>query len=166
MWTYSPLHEIVCRLIIKGKNVFETLEVSQSMPNLIPLYVNQNAVYLYTAYSEGFGIWKQYFFKHLCNINIFTFFYFFFSISLTSKFSHWYDSFSDMRWSSYIKPHKSTKNVKFIFPTFFVKMSRLFFYNLDELLASWKRSFCYSLSFIAVGKTKRNEHQPFFANLR
>ena len=53
---YSRLHKNVCRLFIKGKNVFETLEVSHSMPNLIPLCVKQNAVYWYTAYSEEYGI--------------------------------------------------------------------------------------------------------------
>ena len=50
------LHKIVCRLFIKGENVFETLEVSHSKPNSIPLYVKQNAVYSYTAYSEEYGI--------------------------------------------------------------------------------------------------------------
>ena len=60
----------------------------------------------------------------------------------------------------------SHQNCQVHFPYIFVKMSRLFFYNLDELLATWKRSVFYSLSSIAVGETKRNEHQPFFANLR
>ena len=50
------LHKIVCRLFIKGENVFETLEVSHSTPNSIPLYVEQSAVYSYTAYSEEYGI--------------------------------------------------------------------------------------------------------------
>ncbi len=55
--TYSRLlHKNVCRLFIKGKNVFEALEVSHSMPNLIPLCVEQNAIYRYTTNSEEYGI--------------------------------------------------------------------------------------------------------------
>ena len=54
LW-YSRLHKKIYRLFIKGKNVFETLEVSNSMPNLISLCVEQNAVYWYTAYSEEWG---------------------------------------------------------------------------------------------------------------
>ncbi len=38
---YSPLHKIVWRLFIRDKNLFETLEVSHSMSNLIPLSAKQ-----------------------------------------------------------------------------------------------------------------------------
>ena len=40
-YTYSPLHKIVWRLFIRDKNLFETLEVSHSMSNLIPLSAKQ-----------------------------------------------------------------------------------------------------------------------------
>jgi hypothetical protein len=58
---YSPLHKIVWRLFIRDKNLFETLEVSHSMSNLIPLSAKQKGGLLtidIMIYRLFWGLWN------------------------------------------------------------------------------------------------------------